>query len=421
MSEVRTKATLAKKSSRSLAVLSTEQKNDALRSIAHAITSESERILEANAQDMANGERNGLSQALLDRLLLTESRLQDMVNGLEALLALPDPVGEVMASWEREDGIQLEQVRVPLGVIGMIYEARPNVTVDAAGLGIKTGNVMLLRGSSSAFQSNRTLVEVIRSGLEQTDVPVDAVQLVETTDRSSVQEMLSLNEYIDVIIPRGGAGLIQHVVQNASVPVLETGAGVCHIYVDRDADRQMANNIVIDAKTDRPGVCNAVETLLVHEQWAEQALAQLAAQLQERGVEVRGCPRTKSHVPTVKAASKTDWDEEYLDNIVAVKVVADLAEAVEHIHQHGTGHSECIVTDNEQTATAFLQQVDAASVYHNASTRFTDGFEFGFGAEIGISTQKLHARGPMGLPQLTSYKYVLKGDGQTRGGGPTAC
>ena len=421
MSDVRVRAELAKKSTGQLAVLTTEQKNEALYSIARSIERETDRILQANERDIQNGTDNGVSGALLDRLRLSETRLKDIVGGLESLLELPDPVGEVLESWRRDDGLSIEKVRVPLGVIGMIYEARPNVTVDATGLGLKTGNAMLLRGSSSALHSNRTLMEIMRHGLEKTDVPADAVQLVEATDRSSVKEMLTLNDLIDVIIPRGGAALIQRVVSESRVPVLETGAGICHIYIDRDARPDMANNIVLNAKTDRPGVCNAVETLLVHETWAAKELPSLVEALKQCGVEVRGCSRTRSLVPSVKQASAEDLDTEYLDAVLSIKVVGSLNEAVEHIHRHGTRHSECIVTDNEQAANAFLQQVDASCVYHNASTRFTDGFQFGFGAEIGISTQKLHARGPMGLPQLTSYKYVLRGNGQIRGGGPTAC
>lgn len=417
MSEVREKAALAKKSAESLAILTTEQKNEALYCMARAIEKEKERILKANQQDLHNGRENGLSTALLDRLELNEGRLQGIVEGLEQIVELPDPVGEVLSAWEQKDGLHIEKVRVPLGVIGMIYEARPNVTVDATGLGLKTGNAMLLRGSSSALHSNRAFVDVMREGLRRTDVPEEAVQLIEETDRRSVREMLTLHEWIDVIIPRGGAALIQHVVSESSVPVLETGAGVCHIYIDREAHPDMAHRIVVNAKTDRPGVCNAVETLLVHAAWAEQQLVPLVNELIQQGVEVRGCLRTQSLVPAAKAADEVDWETEYLDTVLSIKIVDDLNEAVEHIHQYGTRHSECIITDNKETAGAFLQRVDAACVYHNASTRFTDGFVFGFGAEIGISTQKLHARGPMGLPQLTSYKYVLRGAGQVRGGG----
>lgn len=414
MSEVQTKAALAKKSTRSLAILTAEQKNEALSSIARAIKSHRERILQANEQDLQNRRKNNLSQALLDRLQLTEARLEDMVIGLETLIGMPDPIGEVFESWKRDDGLRIEKIRVPLGVIGMIYEGRPNVTVDATGLGLKSGNSMLLRGSSSAIHSNRALVEAIHEGLETTDVPADAVQLVESTERSSVQEMLTLNESIDVIIPRGGASLIARVVQDASVPVLETGVGLCHLYIDQDANDEMARDIVINAKTNRPGVCNAVETVLIHHTWADRQCRPLVEALKQRGVEVRGCSRTQALVPSVKAAGADDWDTEHLDMILSIKIVDGIDEAVAHIHRHGTSHSEGIITDNEQTAQMFLQQVDAACVYHNASTRFTDGFEFGFGAEIGISTQKLHARGPMGLQQLTSYKYVLHGSGHVR-------
>lgn len=421
MSEVRTKAQLAKQSAGRLAVLSTEQKNEALLRVARTVAEATGQILQANEQDMEQGEQNGLSQALLDRLLLTEARIQDMIRGLEMLVELPDPVAEVMESWQQSDGLTIEKVRVPLGVIGMIYEARPNVTIDAAGLGLKTGNAMVLRGSSAALHSNQALAEAVRAGLAESDIPVEAVQLVQSTDRRSVQEMLTLNGLIDVIIPRGGAALIERVVREASVPVLETGAGVCHIYVDRDADPEMARDIVINAKTDRPGVCNAVETVLVDEAWADRGLSELVAALTESGVEIRGCPRVQSLFPSVKAAQEADWGTEYLQTTVAMKVVAGVNEAVAHIDRYGTRHSECIVTDNEAAAKAFLRQVDAACVYHNASTRFTDGGAFGFGAEIGISTQKLHARGPMGLKELTSYKYAVHGKGHVRGGGAPSC
>lgn len=421
MSEVRTKAQLAKVSARQLATLSTDEKNSALKSIARALQRREGDILSQNELDMARGRENGLSDALLDRLLLTPQRLKSMAEGLEVLMELPDPVGETLKSWERDNGLKVEKVRVPLGVIGMIYEARPNVTVDATGLGLKTGNAMLLRGSSSALNSNRALVHVIREALQETDVPPDAVQLVEDTARDSVQEMLTLNEFVDVIIPRGGAAFIKRVVKDATVPVLETGAGVCHVYIDKDARFKMACDIVINAKTDRPGVCNAVETLLVHEQWAEEHLPALVDRLRQYGVEVRGCPRVKALIADVSLATDDDWDEEYLDMILSVKIVPRLEDAIAHIERHGTRHSECIITDDQNAAHIFLQHVDAACVYHNASTRFTDGFALGFGAEIGISTQKMHARGPMGLPELTSYKYVLRGSGQIRGGGQPSC
>ncbi|WP_188647053.1 glutamate-5-semialdehyde dehydrogenase [Marinithermofilum abyssi] len=415
MSGVRQKAEQARAASKRLALLTEAQKNAGLRAMAQALRNRREAILTANEEDLRRGEEAGLSTALMDRLRLTEERLEGMAQGLEELIHLPDPVGEVMETVERENGLRIEKVRVPLGVIGMIYEARPNVTVDAAGLALKTGNAVVLRGSSSAFYSNRMLVEVLHQALETTDVPVDGVQLVEDLDREAVREMMTLNGWIDVIIPRGGAGLIERVVRESTVPVLETGVGNCHIYVDAEADPSMAEHIVINGKTDRPAVCNAVETLLVHREWAKQHLSSLAARLQENGVELRGCDRTRALADHVLPASEEDWRREYLDLILAVNVVDSLEEAMEHIDRYGTRHSEAIVTDNAETARVFLQGVDAAAVYHNASTRFTDGSQFGFGAEIGISTQKLHARGPMGLKELTSYKYRVLGTGQVRG------
>ncbi|GGE09995.1 gamma-glutamyl phosphate reductase [Marinithermofilum abyssi] len=415
VSGVRQKAEQARAASKRLALLTEAQKNAGLRAMAQALRNRREAILTANEEDLRRGEEAGLSTALMDRLRLTEERLEGMAQGLEELIHLPDPVGEVMETVERENGLRIEKVRVPLGVIGMIYEARPNVTVDAAGLALKTGNAVVLRGSSSAFYSNRMLVEVLHQALETTDVPVDGVQLVEDLDREAVREMMTLNGWIDVIIPRGGAGLIERVVRESTVPVLETGVGNCHIYVDAEADPSMAEHIVINGKTDRPAVCNAVETLLVHREWAKQHLSSLAARLQENGVELRGCDRTRALADHVLPASEEDWRREYLDLILAVNVVDSLEEAMEHIDRYGTRHSEAIVTDNAETARVFLQGVDAAAVYHNASTRFTDGSQFGFGAEIGISTQKLHARGPMGLKELTSYKYRVLGTGQVRG------
>jgi glutamate-5-semialdehyde dehydrogenase len=415
VSDVRQKAEQARAASKRLALLTEAQKNAGLRAMAQALRNRRKAILAANEEDLRRGEEAGLSTALMDRLRLTEERLEGMAQGLEELIHLQDPVGEVMETVERENGLRIEKVRVPLGVIGMIYEARPNVTVDAAGLALKTGNAIVLRGSSSAFYSNRMLVEVLHQALETTDIPVDGVQLVEDLDREAVREMMTLNEWIDVIIPRGGAGLIERVVRESSVPVLETGVGNCHIYVDAEADPSMAEHIVINGKTDRPAVCNAVETVLVHRAWAKQHLSGLVARLQEHGVELRGCDRTRALADHVLPASEEDWGHEYLDLILAVKVVNSLEEAMEHIDRYGTRHSEAIVTDNAETAQVFLQGVDAAAVYHNASTRFTDGSQFGFGAEIGISTQKLHARGPMGLKELTSYKYRVLGTGQVRG------
>ncbi|PTM58101.1 glutamate-5-semialdehyde dehydrogenase [Desmospora activa] len=414
-SDVRKKAGLARSSVRQLARLEEKEKNAALEAIADAMIRHTGEILRENEKDLAAGETVGISAALTDRLTLTEKRLAEMAEGLHQLCQLPDPIGEVLEMRELENGLQIEKVRVPLGVIGMIYEARPNVTVDAAGLALKTGNAIVLRGSSSAFHSNRALTGVIQQALTNTALPPTAVQLVEEREREAVQELMTANGLIDVIIPRGGAGLIQRVVQESTVPVLETGVGNCHLYVDQAADVDMAREIVINAKTDRPAVCNAAETVLVHRKWAESHLAELCEALSKCGVEIRGCDVARALVPQAKAATADDWDTEYLDLVLAVKVVNSLAEALDHIENHGTRHSEAIITQDEEAARTFFIGVDAAAVYHNASTRFTDGGQFGFGAEIGISTQKLHARGPMGLKEMTSYQYRIHGSGQIRG------
>ncbi|MDN5344707.1 MAG: glutamate-5-semialdehyde dehydrogenase [Clostridia bacterium] len=412
--EVRTKGRQAREAARLLANLGTGQKNEALLSMARALEEEKDFILAANARDMAAGQEKGLSRALLDRLLLNEKRIQDMAAGLRELAALPDPIGQVTSMWTRPNGLQIGRMRVPLGVIGIIYEARPNVTVDAAGLCLKTGNAVILRGGSEAFNSNRALTQVISRAATAAGAPTGVIQLIETTEREAVNLLLRANEYLDVLIPRGGAGLIRAVVQNATVPVIETGVGNCHVYVDAEADLAMAQRIVINAKTQRPGVCNAMETLLVHEKVAPAFLPPLAAALKEKGVTVRGCERTREFIPWAEAATEEDWATEYLDLILAIRVVDSFAAALEHIHTYGTKHSEAIVTENYQRAREFLARVDAAAVYVNASTRFTDGYEFGFGAEIGISTQKLHARGPMGPEQLTTFKYIIFGSGQIR-------
>lgn len=414
MSEVREKAQLAKQTTYKLAALTTEQKNDALLLMADALVAEQESIIVSNRKDIHQGRENGLSDSLLDRLALDPKRIAAIAEGLREIVKLPDPVGEVVETLDRPNGLHITKHRVPIGLIGIIYEARPNVTVDAAGLCLKTGNAVLLRGGSSALHTNQRIVEVLHSALDQTDMPKDALQLVVSSDRSSVDEMLKLNGLIDVVIPRGGASLIQNVVQNATVPVIETGAGICHTYIAEDAQPAMATGIAFNAKVQRPSVCNSMETLLVHEGYAELHLADLASQLQAANVELRGCSRTVQLLKDVKEATLQDWDTEYNDYILNVKIVASLDEALEHIRLHGTMHSECIVTESSEQAERFLNEVDAAAVYHNASTRFTDGFEFGFGAEIGISTQKLHARGPMGLPALTSTKYRIQGTGQIR-------
>lgn len=413
MSDVQQQAQAARKASKKLVTATEDQKNHALQAIAQALRKEKASILKQNQKDLDQAEKGQYSRALLDRLKLTEERLEEMASGLEELITLSDPVGEVMET-RIQNGLRIEQTRTPLGVIGMIYEARPNVTVDSTGLALKTGNAILLRGSSSALHSNSILAEIIQQALETTSLPPEAVQLVKDPDRTSVRELLTMNHLIDVIIPRGGAGLIQRVVQESTVPVLETGVGNCHIYIDLSADPVMAHRIVINGKTSRPAVCNATETLLVHRDWAEKHLTGLSEELNKHGVEIRGCSHTQQLIPQCIPAVPADWETEYLDLILAVKIVDSLEEAIDHIHRYGTGHSEAILTENDDTAHRFMQGVDAAAVYHNASTRFTDGSQFGFGAEIGISTQKLHARGPMGLRELTSYKYCISGSGQIR-------
>ncbi|GKS13890.1 gamma-glutamyl phosphate reductase [Paenibacillus chitinolyticus] len=414
MSEVRQKATIAKEASSRLGNLTTGQKNTALLKMAEALVAEQDSIIAANAEDLKRGTDTGLSTSLLDRLALTPERIESMAEGLRQIIELPDPIGDQLESFARPNGLRVEKIRVPLGVIGIIYEARPNVTVDAAGLCLKTGNAVVLRGGSSALRSNERIVEVLQAALAGTDVPPGALQLISDPDRASVDEMLKLNGLLDVLIPRGGASLIQNVVKNATVPVIETGAGICHTFVDESAKPEMAEKIAINAKVQRPSVCNSMETLLVHRSHAEQHLSALAGKLSALGVELYGCPQSRELAPQIKTAADEAWDTEYNDYVLNVKVVDSLDEALAHIRRHGTMHSECIVTENEAHASRFLQEVDAAAVYHNASTRFTDGFEFGFGAEIGISTQKLHARGPMGLPALTSTKYRIHGDGQIR-------
>ncbi|RJX21376.1 MAG: glutamate-5-semialdehyde dehydrogenase [Desulforudis sp.] len=409
------KAKRAKEAARRLAYLSTGAKNAALLAMAESLIKNTPAILEANAKDIEAGKAKGLSKALLDRLLLNEARIRDMAEGLEVVAGLPDPVGEVDAMWTRPNGLQVGQIRVPLGVIGIIYEARPNVTVDAAGLCLKAGNTVLLKGGSEAINSNVAIVKVISEAATAAGIPDGAIEFIDITDRAAVGVMLKLSEYLDTLIPRGGSGLIQFVVQNASVPVIETGVGNCHVYVDAEADLEMASGIVINAKCHRPGVCNAAETLLVHQDVAAELLpGRLLRRFQEQGVEVRGCPQTREFADWVVPATEDDWATEYLDLIIAVRVVRDFEEAVDHIYRYGTRHSEAIVTENYTNARRFLREVDAAAVYVNASTRFTDGFQFGFGAEIGISTQKLHARGPMGLKELTTIKYIIYGEGQTR-------
>lgn len=414
MSEVRSKAQLAKQAAFNLGKLSTDEKNQALIIMADTLIQRAADIMEANAEDLRRGEESGTSASLLDRLALNEARIEAIAEGLRQIAELPDPIGDALETIERPNGLSIVKKRVPLGVIGIIYEARPNVTVDAAGLCLKTGNAVVLRGGSSALSSNRKIVEVLHEAMERTALPKDALQLIEDPNRSSVDEMLKLRGMLDVIIPRGGSSLIQNVVLNSTVPVIETGAGICHTYLDASAEPNMATAISINAKVQRPSVCNAMETLLVHTDYAKSNMTTLAEAFRERHVELRGCERTLKYAPWATAATAEDYATEYNDYILNVKIVDHMDEAITHISKYGTKHSECIVTENTDHANRFLQEVDAAAVYHNASTRFTDGFEFGFGAEIGISTQKLHARGPMGLPALTSSKYVIIGSGQIR-------
>ncbi|MFC3745915.1 glutamate-5-semialdehyde dehydrogenase [Paenibacillus sp. GCM10012306] len=415
MSEVVSKATLAKETVGALVKLTTDQKNEALLVMATALQHEAAAIIAANAEDLERGRQNGTPESMLDRLALDEDRIAGIAEGLRQIAILPDPVGDTLETFERPNGLSVEKIRVPLGVIGIIYEARPNVTVDAAGLCLKTGNAVVLRGGSSALSSNRKIVEVLHKALATTALPPNALQLIEDPSRASVDEMLKLNGLLDVIIPRGGSSLIQNVVMNATVPVIETGAGICHTYLDADADPEMALHISLNAKAQRPSVCNSMETLIVHRDYARNHLPSLAEAFREAKVELRGCPETVALVPWALPATEQDYATEYNDYILNIKIVGDLDEAMGHIERYGTKHSECIVSETTDHVARFLQEVDAAAVYHNASTRFTDGFEFGFGAEIGISTQKLHARGPMGLPALTSTKYKVYGNGQIRG------
>ncbi len=404
----------AKAASRQLAVAG-EKKNDALKAIAKALLDHQTEIMQANQVDLDNGKVSGLSAALLDRLKLDEGRIKGVADGVLEVAALPDPIGTVIAGSTRPNGMAITKVRVPLGVIGIIFESRPNVTVDAAVLCLKSGNAVILRGGKEAINSNKCLTAIMQEAIESVGLNRNCVQLIQDTSRQSSVELMELTEYLDVLIPRGGKGLIQAVVQNAKVPVIETGAGNCHVFVDESADIDMAANIIYNAKTSRPSVCNAIETILVHENIAEKALPVIKARLDEKNVELRGCEKTRAILgDSVKPAAESDWETEYGDYILAVKVVSSLEEATEHIAKYSTGHSECIVTKDYNNARKFTATVDSAAVYVNVSTRFTDGGMFGLGAEIGISTQKLHARGPMGLNELTSMKFIIEGEGQVR-------
>ena len=404
----------AKEASYELGVASPGQKNEALTFMAEELIKAKEEIIKANEIDRQNAIKKGITDALLDRLSLDDSRIEAMAQGLLDIVKLQDPVGEVTNMWQMPNGLQIGQKRVPIGVLGIIYESRPNVTSDAAGLCLKSGNAVILRGASDAINSNKAVAKALVAGIKRSGLPQECVQLLEDTSRETAREMMRLNDYIDVLIPRGGAGLIKSVVQNATVPVIETGTGNCHIFVDETADLEMAKAIVLNAKVQRPGVCNAAEKLLVHESIANEFLPTIVKSLRENGVEVRGCDKAQAIVDDIKVIEEPEWHQEYLDLIIAVKVVKDVDEAIKHINKYNTGHSESIVTESYKNSQKFLQRVDAAAVYVNASTRFTDGGEFGFGGEIGISTQKLHARGPMGLKELTTSKYIIFGDGQIR-------
>lgn len=395
--------------------LTTEEKNNALQQAANALVKNAQSILDENGKDIAAGEANGMHPGLLDRLRLTKERIEAMAEGLMQIVELPDPIGEVLESFERPNGLHIKKRRVPLGVIGIIYESRPNVTADAFGLCFKTGNAVILKGGSDAIHSNLEITRVLRGALKESGITEDALQIISDTDRAVTSAFMKLNQYVDVLIPRGGAGLIRAVVENSTIPVIETGTGNCHIYVDEAADLTKAIPIIMNAKTQRIGVCNACESLLVHEKIKDEFLPKLAENLRTKNVEMRGDEKVCELIDDCIPATEEDYGTEYLDYILSIKTVGSVDEAIAHINKYNTKHSEAIVTENKWNAEKFMKEVDAACVYVNASTRFTDGFEFGFGAEIGISTQKLHARGPMGLKELTSYKYTIEGEGQIRG------
>ena len=413
MTELEQMGKRAKEAARELAFAG-DKKNQGLAAIAKAVREHKDNIIEANALDIEAAKQNGMSESLLDRLTLTSERIEGMAKGVEEVLALKDPIGTVLDGMVQSNGLKIEKVRVPLGVIGMIYEARPNVTSDAAALCLKSGNAVILRGGKEAFHSNQCITNIMQAALEQVGLSGNCVQLVQNTSRESANEMMRLTEYLDVLIPRGGAGLIKAVVENAKVPVIETGSGNCHVYVDESADVAMAADIIFNAKTSRPSVCNAIETVLVHKTIAEKALPVIEKRLKEKQVEIRGCQTVCRILPDAVPATEQDWATEYLGYTLAIRVVDDIHQAIDHIMTYTTGHSECIVTESYTNAMLFTSQIDAAAVYVNASTRFTDGGMFGLGAEIGISTQKLHARGPMGIEQLTSVKFIVNGYGQIR-------
>ena len=404
----------AKEAAREAARLGTEEKNRGLVTVAEELVAQTEWLLSENAKDLKEAEARGMKKSLIDRLCLTKERIEGMAEGLRQIAALEDPVGEVLRMWNRPNGLRIGQKRVPLGVVGIIYESRPNVTADAFGLCFKTGNAVILRGGSDAIHSNLAIVHVIKEGLRKERLSQDLILLVENTSRETVQQMMKLHGYIDVLIPRGGAGLIASVVENSTVPVIETGTGNCHIYVDESADLNMAVEIIENAKTQRMGVCNACESLVIHQRVASEVVPKVVQCLKQHQVEIRGDERACRITTEIAEASEEDWGTEYLDAVISMKIVDSLEEAIDHINRYNTGHSESIITKDYANALKFQDEIDAAAVYVNASTRFTDGFEFGFGAEIGISTQKLHARGPMGLTALTTTKYIIFGNGQVR-------
>jgi glutamate-5-semialdehyde dehydrogenase len=405
----------AKLASEILGITDTAKKNETLLHTADLLEKETVSILAANAIDVQNAEQKGVSPAMVDRLRLNESRIAGMAGGLRQVAALPDPVGDILESFERPNGLKIDKVRVPFGVIGIIYESRPNVTADAFGLCFKTGNAVILRGGSDAIHSNERISEVLRQGVKECGLPENSIQLITDTSREVVTEFMKLNRFVDLLIPRGGAGLIQNVIENSLIPVIETGTGNCHIFVDESADQDKALDIIDNAKTQRMGVCNACESLVVHEKIAAEFLPKIYERLSAKNITFRADGDARAVVPSMEEASEEDFGKEYLGSLISVKTVANVDEAIEHINRYHTKHSDAILTNNEANAEAFLKRIDSACVYVNASTRFTDGEEFGFGAEIGISTQKLHARGPMGLRELTSYKYLIRGNGQVRG------
>ena len=404
----------AKQASRALARCGDDVRSAALRAIASRMRGQAARIEGENAADLAAGAAAGLSAAMLDRLALTPDRIEAMARGVEAVAALPDPLLVPIDAWTTARGLEIEQVRIPIGVVGVIYESRPNVTSDVAALCLKSGNAVILKGGKEAIRSNAAIADVVALGVADAGLPADCVQLIRSTDRRATEAMLRRDDTIDVIVPRGGPGLVRAIAEHSRVPVIRHYEGICHTYVDADADLAMAAEIAFNAKVQRPGVCNAMETLLVHESVAREFLGVIAPRLREAGVELRGCERTRAILPDVVPATEDDWRTEYLDLILAIKVVASVDEAIDFINDHGSGHSDSIVTRSKETARRFLAEVDSATVYENASTRFTDGFEFGFGAEVGISTNRLHARGPMGLRELTTYKYLVRGQGHVR-------